>query len=128
MEPQTAELCAFCSGLIPPKDEPLPSRAHYENIGRLEQSSRNCSICKTLLGNWSLENTRKRFPDIDKGTYKSIPLKVKLKEFQNSSYGLSWAILEAHFCIRECNFLDSFSITACKSNCRLSLFRLLEFQ
>jgi hypothetical protein len=117
MEPEAAELCTFCVGLIPPKEEPSPSRAHYPSMGLIEQSSQSCSICKGLLADWSLENIQRRFPDMDKETYESIVLKVKLKEFQRVGSALSWAILETNFHARGFTFIDFFSITTCNTKC-----------
>jgi hypothetical protein len=82
----------FCAGLIPPKEESSPSRAHYPSIRLIKQSSQGCSICKILLADWSLENIQRRLPDMDKETYESIVPKVKLKEFQRVRSALSWTI------------------------------------
>jgi hypothetical protein len=128
MEPEAAEVCTFCAGLIPPKEEPSPSRAHHPSMGLIEQSSQTCSICKVLLADWSLEKTQRRFPDMDKETYESIVLKVKLKEIQRVGSALSWAILETNFGTRGFTFIDFFSITTCNTKCGLTIYLLLNLR
>jgi hypothetical protein len=120
MEAEATELCSFCAALIPPKEESSPSRAHYPNIGLLEQSSQSCLICRVLLGDWSLKKTQQDFPDIDKEAYESIVWEVKLKEIQRAGSGLSWAILNTNVHIRGFFYHYSFSITTCDTKCMLA--------
>ncbi|TVY36082.1 hypothetical protein LSUB1_G008233 [Lachnellula subtilissima] len=115
MDPAVAELCSFCNGLLPLKEESSQGRAHHPTLGLLENSSLKCSVCKVMLGDWSLEKSRKRWPAIDKLEYDSIAIKVKLREIQ-ASRGLSWAMLEVHLDARGFNFLDPFSISTCNKN------------
>ena len=118
MEPETAELCTFCAGLIPLKEESTPTRAHYANIGLLEQSSKSCMVCTVLLGDWCLEKLQRQFHDIERGEYESIGMDVELKEIQSWDSGISWAIIEAHFKTRGFLFYESFSVTTCNPKCR----------
>jgi hypothetical protein len=126
MEPEAAELCTFCAGLIPPKEEPSPSRDHHPSMGLIEQSSQNCSICKVLLADWSLEKTQRRFPDMDKETYESIVLKVKLKEIRRVGSALSWAILETNFDTRGFTFIDLFSMSTLNTKCGFAIYLLVD--
>lgn len=120
MEPVAKELCTFCARLIPPTKESSPSRAHHPNIGRLERSSQSCLICRVLLGDWSLEKIKQKFPDIDKEGYESLVLEVKLKEMQRGGTGLSWGILETGIHARGYIYRSSFSITTCDTKCMLT--------
>ena len=118
MEPEVAEICAFCVGLIPPKEEHSRPRPHHLNVGCLEQSSQSCAICNILLRDWSLQEAQKHFPDMDKETYESIPLTVRLKEMQvtRPGSGVSWVMLEVLFFARGYSFTDFISITSCSSD------------
>ena len=120
MEAEATELCSYCAGLIPPKEESSPSRAHHSNIGLLEQSSQSCLLCRVILGDWSLEKTQQDFPDIDKEAYESIVWKVELKENQRADSGLSWAILHTIVHIRGFSYNYYFSITTCDTKCMLT--------
>lgn len=117
MEPEAAELCNFCVMLILPNEESSPNRAHHPNMGLIQQSSQTCSVCKVLVADWSLEETQRKFPDMDQQTYESIDLEVKLKEVQRVDSTLSWAILETNFNTRGFVFVDFFSITTCNAKC-----------
>ncbi|PQE10982.1 heterokaryon incompatibility protein [Rutstroemia sp. NJR-2017a BVV2] len=115
MEPQASELCNFCIGLIPPKEGSSLNRDHHPNMGLLERCSQDCLICRVLLGDWSLEKIRRRFPDIGNKAYESMALEVKVKEVRRVGSGISWAILEVDFYIRGFIYCSSFSITTCNA-------------
>jgi len=127
MEAEAAELCSFCAGLIPPKEELSPSRAHYPNLGLLEQSSQSCLICRALLGDWTFDRMRQKFPDINQEVYESMNWKITLKENLRTNSGLSWALLESYVYFREYICKGPVSITTCDTKCMLAPLWLTNF-
>ena len=123
MEPGPAKLCCYCSRLIPPRKESSSERAHQPNVALFLQSGDGCVMCKMIRDHWSLGEARRRFPDVDEATYESIPITVKFGDVQSLASGVSWAILqvELHLLSHAFVYTNTFSITTCKFECRLSL-------
>jgi hypothetical protein len=119
MEATVAKLCAHCTALIPPKKEPTSERTHYSNLELLEQSSQNCSLCKLILGDWSLEKAQKIDSTTDSRGYESTALQIKMKEVQSTDLGFHWALLEAEFEINSSKlaFIDRHTITTSNKEC-----------
>lgn len=125
MEPAPAELCCYCSRLIPPRKESSSERAHQPNVALFLRSGDGCVMCKVIQDHWSLGEARRRFPDVDEATYESIPVTVKLKDVQSQASGVSWAILHVEFHLLSHAFVygNTFSITTCQFECRLSILK-----
>lgn len=122
MEPRPADLCSYCSRLVPPGIEPSSVRAHQPNVALFLQFAGRCVMCKMIQDHWRLGEAQQRFPDVDEATYESIAVTVKFKDVQSLASGVSWAILQVELYLPSHAFVytNIFSITTCKSECKLS--------
>jgi hypothetical protein len=118
---QAAELCEYCSKLIPPK--PSPSRlGHYANIGLLRQSSLQCPMCNVVQNRCSLERvTSVRIPGFDEEDYDDMRLEMRFLDTRSFGSGLDWGELEVTLEIpSHVVFHFLFSITTCESGCEFT--------
>ncbi|TVY21320.1 hypothetical protein LARI1_G003076, partial [Lachnellula arida] len=110
MEPVAAEICAFCQGLIPLREEPSIKRAHYSTLALLEQSSQSCSMCRILVNADGVKGWRKSEPT--KAEHEAISFQVEVEEIHADS-GLCWAILGTRCSYVDSDLVATFSISTC---------------
>jgi hypothetical protein len=87
----------YCSRWIAPKQAPSSRRYHHSTVYHLRQSSNGCMLCKTLIGNWTLERLKNCVPGLDKLTYNSMPTIVDLIDIQSQISGIPWALLKVAY-------------------------------
>ncbi len=123
MEPCEADLCRFCSQLIPLREEAHTTRSHQSNVADFLQFAGNCPICRVVRNNWSFDlpvssQTGNAAP-ANEDSSMSNPFTISLRDVQHHGTGVSHALLRVESKNSQNNraFLDEFFITTCEVDC-----------